>query len=242
MAPMRDVARAARILGGTAVLCALTVLAGCGGATTPSPTPAVSSSSSPSAPPSPSATTSASAASPSPSAASPILPAGTQLITSAGAGLSLAAPKDWAALDRSLLEKPDVMAEMTTKTGMSKEQLTSLFTNIDVLVMGSPKNGYAPNLNIFVVPRAKALPTDSEIRAQIGKIGEISDIREQSTALGLVRVVTYTATSGSASFSAQQLYVIAPAGGVAVITIGAADGDAAASLTSTVLSTLADAS
>jgi hypothetical protein len=119
------------------------------------------------------------------------------------------------------------LRDMAKRLGMTPEQLAKAMGNADLIVMGPPRDGYAPNITALVVPVAE-LPDNAALKTGLGRAatdgvvkitrGRWADGRWAAAAVSL-RVGTRDVASESVFFETSDGVVV----DVAVSTLSRAD-------------------
>ncbi len=139
-------------------------------------------------------------------------------------------------LDQCALTNPKTMKLMIEKSGQTEAALRQALAQMELFVVGPSIKGFAPNVNVISSP-GTALPTDAQLHAQLDAMVKVTAIREESTAMGPVRVSTYTMDIQGTPMAAEQIYAI-NGGRIAIITVSARDAAEAKTYATTVLKTL----
>jgi len=139
-------------------------------------------------------------------------------------------------VDQSALTNPKTMKLMIEKSGQTEAALRQALAQMELFVVGPSIRGFAPNVNVISSP-GTALPTDAQLHAQLDAMVKVTAIREESTAMGPVRVSPYTMDIQGTPMAAEQVYAI-NGGRIAIITVSARDAAEAKTYATTVLKTL----
>lgn len=182
----------------------------------------------------------ASGAPASPSAGPATAPAGTAFVETRTSGLKFALPQDWQVFDaKKITEGGDkaLVKELAQTYNVTESQLTQIFGQMDLMVVGPTEKRFAPNVNV-VANALTALPAASDLAAELGKVGaKTGTPRDATTPLGPAIVVPYSLTSGSNEVKGRSIVFKGPKGFVTV-TVSHVDDARADQLASMILSTV----
>lgn len=182
-------------------------------------------------------TASGGAASP---ATSPVeTPAGTTFVEAKDSRLRFAVPEDWSVLDPSTLSTdPDsaIAKELEKTYQLSAEQLSQVFGQMQLMVVGPAEKSFAPNVNVVPNPLT-ALPPATDLAAELDKVGAKSGTpRDATTPLGPAIVVPYELQSGKNLVKGRSIVLEGPEGFV-TITVSHITDEGADAVTANILST-----
>ncbi len=171
-------------------------------------------------------------------------PEGTVMAESARAGIRFAVPSDFTTFDPEALQGvdasqlPPAIVEMATNQGMDAgAYLAKLAKQTDLLIVGTPVNGFAPNLNV-IATSVSALPTASEVTSQLVGLGATDvTVTPTTTAVGDAFVTSYTITAGTTTAFGGQIGLTTPTGS-ALVSVTTSDRATTDALVNTVVSTV----
>lgn len=161
------------------------------------------------------------------------------------AGLSFAAPAGWQAVDPTMLMSvgadavPDFFARLAKTSGVTVKQLADQIGRAaDVVVLGPPARGFAPNIS--VVPSVLLyLPSADELRREMTSVGATGVlVRDRDTPIGRARVVSATLRVGTATVASRSI-IVEHGGHVSTITVSSTGPARSDALVDDVIASLA---
>ncbi|MGG5259034.1 hypothetical protein [Phycicoccus avicenniae] len=164
-----------------------------------------------------------SSASPSPSAAAPsrTAPAGTTLVRAQRSRMTFAVPTSWQVTDvTTLLSSGDekALAGLAEQLNLSLSQVRAAARTIDVAAFGPSVDGFAPNVNVQLLP-VEEPPSAAQLRLAMSAVGgTVESVEDVTTTFGPGRVSSYRLELGGRTVVGRQLGIKAP-GGVALVTV-----------------------
>ena len=207
-----------------------------GAPTAHTPTRATASSTAPS--------TSGDGSTPSPSASTEGKVLENGRVMARRAGVSFAVPAGWQAVDPSRATKagadavPEYFASLAKQSGQSVEEFAAtLAKTLELMVIGRPANGFAPNIS--VIPSALLyLPEDASLRSEMESVGAtVSRIDHRTTTIGPAVVVRSTLPVGKIDVASRSV-LIEHEGHVAIITVSAIEPAEADRIVESILKTV----
>ena len=171
-------------------------------------------------------------------------PAGSTFAESPKAGIRFAIPAEFTALNPSALsgvsgdELPAAIVAMASVQGLDPGAfLAQLAAQTDLLVVGPPVDGFAPNLNVITNP-APVLPDAAAITTQLEAVGATNvTVTPVATSLGDGIVTSYEVDTGTKTIFGGQLGTVTPTG-TAMISATANDRATTDEIVQTIIATV----
>lgn len=171
-------------------------------------------------------------------------PEGSVMAESARAGIRFAVPSDFTTFNPEALQGvdasqlPSAIVDMATNQGMEAgAYLAKLANQTDLLIVGTPVNGFAPNLNV-IATSVSALPSASEITSQLVGLGATDvTVTPTTTAVGDAFVTSYAITAGTTTAFGGQIGLTTPTGS-ALVSVTTSDRATTDALVNAVVSTV----